>query len=68
MCHAREKPRICEANPDSRGQSGQSQVGSGRERKGISDKRNSIFKDEREEDGERERKMPCAKSGSMLLA
>lgn len=40
-------------------------IGNRRERKSISGRRNSILKDERE--GERECKMHCVQSGSVLL-
>lgn len=49
-----ERTRGCEIiHPDNLGQSGDSQDGSGRERKSISGRRNSILKDEREGEGER---------------
>lgn len=53
MCCDRKEPRVCEINPDNSGQSGSSQTGSGRERKGISDQRNSIFKEKERKKGEK---------------
>lgn len=47
-CKDRKEPRGCKINPDNLGQSRDRQVGSGWERKGISGRRNSILKDERE--------------------
>ena len=49
--YGKKEPGGCETGPDSLGQPGDSQVGSGSERKSVSGKRNSIVKDERE--GER---------------
>lgn len=51
MCCGRKEPRVCEINPDNCGQSGSSQAGSGRGRKGILDKRNSIFKEKERKKG-----------------
>ena len=60
MCCDKKEPRGCEINSDNLGQSGDSQVGSGKERKSISGRRNGIFKDR----GEGECKM---QSVSVLL-
>lgn len=60
MCCDKKEPRGCEISSENLGQSGDSQVDSGKERESTSGRRNSIFNDR----GEGECKM---QSGSVLL-